>query len=68
MAAGWGTVSEGKNQSCYLQEVELPVLSNQACKEAKYTPSMIGDGMLCAGYPDVGKKDTCQVSKTMLFL
>ncbi|CAH0673910.1 unnamed protein product [Spodoptera exigua] len=60
MAAGWGTVAEGKNHSCYLQEVDLPILSNEACKNANYTSEMIGDGMLCAGYPEVGKKDTCQ--------
>ncbi|KAJ8718947.1 hypothetical protein PYW07_016503 [Mythimna separata] len=60
IAAGWGTVAEGKNHSCYLQEVELPILSNEACRNAKYTPNMIGDGMLCAGYPDKGNKDTCQ--------
>ncbi|KAF9801681.1 hypothetical protein SFRURICE_018238 [Spodoptera frugiperda] len=60
MAAGWGTVAEGKNHSCYLQEVDLPILSNEACKNANYTSQMIGDGMLCAGYPEIGKKDTCQ--------
>ncbi|PZC86024.1 hypothetical protein B5X24_HaOG200398 [Helicoverpa armigera] len=60
IAAGWGTVGEGKNHSCYLQEVELPILSNEACKKANYTPTMIGDGMLCAGDPKTGMKDTCQ--------
>uniref|UniRef100_A0A2A4IYT6 Peptidase S1 domain-containing protein n=1 Tax=Heliothis virescens TaxID=7102 RepID=A0A2A4IYT6_HELVI len=60
IAAGWGTVGEGKNHSCYLQEVELPILSNEACRRANYTPTMIGDGMLCAGDPKKGMKDTCQ--------
>ncbi|XP_075976500.1 transmembrane protease serine 9-like [Anticarsia gemmatalis] len=60
IAAGWGTMGEGKNHSCYLREVELPVLSNKACKSGKYTANMISETMLCAGYMSEGKKDTCQ--------
>ncbi|XP_059053492.1 trypsin-1-like [Achroia grisella] len=59
-ALGWGTVSEKKNHSCDLLEVELPVLSNNDCKKTKYEASMIADSMMCAGYPDKGGKDTCQ--------
>ncbi|XP_026330490.1 polyserase-2-like [Hyposmocoma kahamanoa] len=60
-ATGWGSVSEMKNHSCQLQDVEIPVLSNEDCKNTKYDAAMIADNMLCAGYPGVGKKDTCQV-------
>lgn len=60
-AIGWGSISEMKNHSCELLDVELPVLSNEDCKNTKYEATMIADNMLCAGYPGVGKKDTCQV-------
>lgn len=65
-AAGWGSVSEEKNHSCFLNEVELPIISNDVCRKSKYEPSMIADDMLCAGYPDKGKKDTCQVYNMLL--
>lgn len=61
IATGWGSVSEQKNHSCRLMEVEVPVLSNEVCKTTKYLPSMIADTMLCAGYLLEGGKDTCQV-------
>lgn len=64
-AIGWGSVAEMKNHSCQLLEVELPVLSNEECRNTKYDAAMIADNMLCAGFPGVGKKDTCQVSFTI---
>ncbi|XP_053605954.1 transmembrane protease serine 9-like [Plodia interpunctella] len=60
LAAGWGTLTEEGKPSCTLQEVEVPVMSNQQCRSTKYTNNMITDNMLCAGYPDTGKKDSCQ--------
>lgn len=60
VATGWGAVEEGKKPSCYLREVELPILTNVDCKKSNYTPSMISDTMLCAGYISEGKKDACQ--------
>lgn len=40
----------------------MPVLSNDLCvKDTNYTDKMITANMLCAGYPGVGKKDSCQV-------
>ncbi|KAG6462735.1 hypothetical protein O3G_MSEX013433 [Manduca sexta] len=60
VASGWGTLSEEGKVSCTLQEVEVPVLSNEACRKTKYTPAMITDNMLCAGYPETGQKDSCQ--------
>ncbi|XP_026330491.1 transmembrane protease serine 9-like [Hyposmocoma kahamanoa] len=60
VAAGWGTLTEEGKVSCTLQEVEVPVLSNEECRNTKYTASMITDNMLCAGYPKTGQKDSCQ--------
>ncbi|KAJ6638868.1 Organic cation transporter protein, partial [Pseudolycoriella hygida] len=61
VATGWGTLKEDGKPSCILQEVEVPVLSNEICvKDTNYTDKMITDNMLCAGYPGVGKKDSCQ--------
>ncbi|XP_013193920.2 transmembrane protease serine 9 [Amyelois transitella] len=60
LAAGWGTLTEEGKPACTLQEVEVPVMSNQQCRNTKYTANMITDNMLCAGYPDTGKKDSCQ--------
>lgn len=63
VATGWGTLKEDGKPSCILQEVEVPVLTNEVCsKDTNYTDKMITDNMLCAGYPGVGKKDSCQVS------
>ncbi|XP_028170665.1 transmembrane protease serine 9-like [Ostrinia furnacalis] len=60
IATGWGSLTEEKNHSCKLMEVEVPVLSNDECKKVKYMPNMIADTMLCAGYLKEGGKDTCQ--------
>ncbi|CAK1579266.1 unnamed protein product [Parnassius mnemosyne] len=60
IAVGWGSIGEQKNHSCHLLEVELPILSNEECKNTKYVRTMIADNMLCAGYPNQGRKDTCQ--------
>ncbi|XP_045767215.1 trypsin-1-like [Maniola jurtina] len=60
VASGWGTLTEEGKVSCTLQEVEVPVLSNQECRNTKYTATMITDNMLCAGYPKSGQKDSCQ--------
>lgn len=61
IAAGWGTLKEDGKPSCVLQKVEVPVLSNEECRNTNYSSKMISDNMLCAGYPAVGKKDSCQV-------
>ncbi|XP_047504462.1 trypsin-1-like [Pieris napi] len=60
VASGWGTLTEEGKVSCTLQEVEVPVISNQECKNTKYSSSMITDNMMCAGYPKTGQKDSCQ--------
>lgn len=63
IATGWGTLKEDGKPSCILQEVEVPILDNSICVEnTNYTQKMITDNMMCAGYPGVGQKDSCQVS------
>ncbi|XP_043470175.1 venom protease-like isoform X1 [Leptopilina heterotoma] len=59
MASGWGTLHEEGKPSCLLQKVEIPVMSLQDCRNTSYSPRMISDNMLCAGYPQ-GLKDSCQ--------
>ena len=58
---GWGRTSEGGNTANLLQEVLLPVFSNEECRNLKYDPEEITSNMLCAGYSQ-GKIDACQVS------
>ncbi|XP_076171824.1 trypsin-1-like [Ptiloglossa arizonensis] len=59
IASGWGTLHEDGKPSCLLQEVEVPVMSLQDCRNTSYSPRMISDNMMCAGYAH-GKKDSCQ--------
>lgn len=68
IATGWGTLKEDGKPSCHLQEVEVPVIANDICvKDTNYTTKMITNNMMCAGYPGVGKKDSCQVSTFLKF-
>lgn len=61
LVTGWGTLKEDGKPSCTLQEVEVPVLSNDDCvNTTNYTAKMITNNMLCAGYPGVGQRDSCQ--------
>merc|ERR1712172_427605 len=53
---GWGTLSSGGSQPTVLQEVDVTVTTNTACKNA-YGSSMITANMICAA--DSGK-DSCQ--------
>ncbi|KAG7155246.1 Plasma kallikrein-like 6, partial [Homarus americanus] len=51
--SGWGTTSEGGSLSKTLQEVDVPVISNNDCQK-NYNPT---SSMLCAGEEG---KDSCQ--------
>lgn len=63
VATGWGTLKEDGKPSCTLQEVEVPILSNEICvQNTNYTQKMITNNMMCAGYPGVGLRDSCQVN------
>lgn len=59
--AGWGRTAEGGSSSNILQEVQLPVLENNVCKE-KYTQirrylseKQFNDAVLCVGALAGGK-------------
>jgi secreted trypsin-like serine protease len=59
---GWGTLKSGGAQPQTLQEGQVQVLSNAACKKTSYDASQILDSMLCAqGKTSSGKiVDACQ--------
>lgn len=57
--AGWGAVNETGKWSCTLLEAELPILSNEVCRNTKYNASKIKEVMMCAGYPETAHKDAC---------
>lgn len=64
--AGWGTVKAKKKEiSPVLQEVQVPVITNEKCKK-KYErfdgyeeDFQFDDHVICAGF-DKGGKDSCQ--------
>ncbi|KAH8305985.1 hypothetical protein KR018_008253 [Drosophila ironensis] len=60
VVTGWGALSEGGPISDTLQEVEVPILSQQECRNSNYGESKITDNMICAGYVEQGGKDSCQ--------
>lgn len=67
LVTGWGTLKEDGKPSCILQEVEVPVLSNDECtSKTNYTTKMITNNMLCAGYPGVGKRDSKLIKVSLI--
>uniref|UniRef100_T1JFG3 Peptidase S1 domain-containing protein n=1 Tax=Strigamia maritima TaxID=126957 RepID=T1JFG3_STRMM len=59
---GWGRLSEGGVLPTILQEVVVPIVSNEKCNKmfaAANRPETIPEIMLCAGYT-TGGKDSCQ--------
>lgn len=66
---GWGRLNEGGILPTVLQEVRVPIVSNDKCKNMFSTagrPEYIPDIFLCAGYEE-GGRDSCQVSLISLF-
>lgn len=59
IVAGWGLIKEGGVTSNYLQEVTVPIITNQQCRNTRYK-NKIHDVMLCAGLVKQGGKDACQ--------
>ena len=57
--SGWGTLSAGGSQPTELHSVNVPGITNDACK-AKYGSSSITNKMLCAGNVYFGGVDSCQ--------
>ncbi|XP_025416029.1 trypsin-like [Sipha flava] len=56
---GWGRLGESKKSSNVLQKVDVPIISNEDCKEMGYSPEKITSNMICAGYKE-GQQDACQ--------
>ena len=56
--SGWGTTSSGGSLASTLMKVDVPVVSDDDCRDA-YGQSDIADSMICAGL-DEGGKDSCQ--------
>jgi len=56
--SGWGTTSEGGSLARTLMKVDVPVVSDDDCRDA-YGQNDIADSMICAGL-DAGGKDSCQ--------
>merc|ERR1712203_342361 len=53
---GWGTTTEGGSLARVLQKVDVPVVSDEHCRDS-YGQSDITDSMICAGL-DQGGKDS----------
>merc|ERR1712107_947068 len=56
--SGWGTTTEGGSLARVLQKVDVPVVSDEHCRDS-YGQEDITDSMICAGL-DQGGKDSCQ--------
>ncbi|XP_057659341.1 transmembrane protease serine 9-like [Diorhabda carinulata] len=54
---GWGRTSEGGMLPNIIQEVDVPILTQDQCKAMKYRASRITSYMICAGK---GTQDSCQ--------
>jgi secreted trypsin-like serine protease len=57
--AGLGKTSEGGSSPSRLQEVDVPLVSDQTCRAAGGNYSSVGNVSFCAGLPQ-GGKDSCQ--------
>nr|XP_037867296.1 37-kDa protease isoform X1 [Bombyx mori] len=57
VVTGWGTTEEGGSVSNALQEVKVPIVTNEECR--KGYGDRITDNMICAGEPE-GGRDACQ--------
>ncbi|CZF81502.1 Trypsin [Grimontia celer] len=57
--AGLGRTSEGGSSPTVLQEVDVPLVSDAACRQAGGSYTAVGDVSFCAGVPQ-GGIDSCQ--------
>jgi len=58
---GWGTLSSGGGSPDLLQEAEVTILSQEACRASDYDDAAITDAMICAqGKNKNGIIDACQ--------
>lgn len=63
--AGWGRLQEGGKSSNILQELQIPILDNEVCKDRYQKQNKLlsdkqfGSAVLCAGVL-TGGHDSCQ--------
>ncbi|XP_070505081.1 venom protease-like [Chironomus tepperi] len=63
-AAGWGRTQEGGHSANVLQEIQLPVVDNNQCRQnyaainKVVSEKQFNEAVLCAGYEE-GGRDTC---------
>ncbi|MEM8863578.1 MAG: serine protease [Chloroflexota bacterium] len=57
VVTGWGALQEGGNSPDVLQEVSVPIVSDQQCQNSY--PGQTTNNMFCAGFQQ-GGKDSCQ--------
>ncbi|XP_017299780.1 trypsin-like [Diaphorina citri] len=58
---GWGRVEESGQIASDLRATQVPVMSNQECRQFPGFEAKLTGNMMCAGYVE-GGKDSCQVS------
>ncbi|MCO6457537.1 MAG: trypsin-like serine protease [Pirellulaceae bacterium] len=56
---GWGALTQGGSSPDRLQEVVVPIVSNQTANQPQAYGGLISDSMLAAGYSQ-GGRDSCQ--------
>jgi secreted trypsin-like serine protease len=56
---GWGDTTEGGNPANVLQQVNVPIITNDVCNRSGSSTRPILDSMVCAG-PQNGGRDSCQ--------
>ena len=56
--AGLGRLSEGGSRPSNLQEVSVPLVSDQVCNQSGGSYANVGDVAFCAGFAQ-GQKDSC---------
>ncbi|KAB7494907.1 Serine protease 27 [Armadillidium nasatum] len=62
VVTGWGKVGEEEGITDSLQEILVPIFSNNVCKtKMEYAPEEITQNMICAGFQN-GRRDSCHVS------
>jgi len=60
VVSGWGTLSSGGQSPSVLHCVELPIITQAACRSSGLPAQEVTDGMVCAGRVDEDEKDSCQ--------
>lgn len=60
MVTGWGVMRNNGPLATRLRKVQVPLVSSAQCSRL-YVTRPITRRMICAGYVDIGGKDSCQV-------